>query len=275
MLDKAKELGQKWLDAFSVSPEQYDAEKALTALQAWCDARGKGEKAHIVANHKEAKKLIARIAPDKIHMAKECFWDYYLMAFYESAMGASGLDHEFTRHSLFESYKAGMFHLLMLGEHQIGVMRPKQVFRGEGNRLHNASGPAIVYDDVSMCKYFWRGTEVPKHFITGKPTVEEALNHENMEVRRCATEILGWETILQAVGAETVSKHEDPHIGELVECEVSGGTRRFLRAKCGTGRMFAMSVPPTVATPMEAQAWIADMPVKNYEEEYRKGYSRT
>ncbi|MDP4849577.1 MAG: hypothetical protein NWQ95_04440, partial [Verrucomicrobiales bacterium] len=43
-------------------------------------------------------------------------------------------------------------------------------------------------------------TSVPQEWITGPgPTIDDALYHENVEQRRCAAEIIGWEVIMDAL----------------------------------------------------------------------------
>jgi hypothetical protein len=89
-----------------------------------------------------------------------------------------------------------------------------------------------------------------------------ALTWKNTEQRRAACEILGWETVLRELNATTIDADDDPEIGELVEVEIPDiGRERFLRVKCGTGRMFALPVPPDMKTALAANAWGYDIPV--------------
>ena len=57
--------------------------------------------------------------------------------------------------------------------------------------------------------------------------------------------------------AKTIDKDDDPEIGELIEVdhEAVGGKARFLRGMCATGRGFALSVPLTMKTALQANAW--------------------
>ena len=75
-------------------------------------------------------------------------------------------------------------------------------------------------------------------------------------MRRAACEILGWDAVLTKLGCRSVQKDDDPEIGELVEVDIPEiGRERFLRVRCGTGRAFALPVPPNVSTALEANAW--------------------
>jgi hypothetical protein len=87
-------------------------------------------------------------------------------------------------------------------------------------------------------------------------TAKTALTWENIEQRRCACEILGWSAILRELKAKVIDTDGDPEIGELVEVDMPEvGQERFLRVRCGTGRQFALPVPPEMKTALEAQAW--------------------
>jgi hypothetical protein len=47
----------------------------------------------------------------------------------------------------------------------------------------------------------------------------------------------------------------------LVEVNLpDAGRERFLRVRCGTGRNFAIPVPPTLKTALAANAWTYDIP---------------
>ena len=61
--------------------------------------------------------------------------------------------------------------------------------------------------------------------------------------------------MLRELKAKTIEKDEDPTIGELVEVTIEGGRERFLRVLCGTGREFALPVPPDMQTALQANAW--------------------
>ncbi len=97
-----------------------------------------------------------------------------------------------------------------------------------------------------------------------------ALTWKNIEQRRCACEILGWINILKELKAKTIEKDEDPQIGELVEVTIPDiGKEKFLRVECGTGREFAMPVPPEMKTALEANAWTWGLEAYQYQPEVR------
>ena len=94
-------------------------------------------------------------------------------------------------------------------------------------------------------------------------TSKVALTTKNAEQRRAGCEILGWETILRELGAKVIDTDADPEIGQLVEVDIPEiGREKFLRVQCGTGRRFALPVPPTMTTALEANAWGYDIPAE-------------
>ncbi|HET6943340.1 MAG TPA: hypothetical protein VFH89_14385, partial [Sphingomicrobium sp.] len=123
-------------------------------------------------------------------------------------------------------------------------------------RLHCEDGPAIDFGDGCEV-YSWHGVKVPKEWITDRDiTPQQALTWEDMEQRRAACEILGWNTILQQLGGVTIDKDDDPQVGELIRVTIPEiGEEQFLRVTCGTGRQFALPVPPDMRSALQANAW--------------------
>ena len=140
--------------------------------------------------------------------------------------------------------------------------------RDDQHRLHCETGPAISYPD-GYSLYFWHGTSVPERWITHKDmSPSDILTHKNVEQRRAGCEILGWDRILDELEAKTLDVNPNPQIGTLLEVDLpDSGKERFIRVKCGTGRFFALPVPPEIRTALEAQQWMWNDP--NYQPEVR------
>lgn len=124
------------------------------------------------------------------------------------------------------------------------------------NRPHCENGPSHRWRD-GWSLYHWHGVAVPASWIERRETLDAktALNWTNVEQRRAACEIVGWNNILRDLNAKTIDKDSDPEIGELVEVELEGNRERFIRVRCGTGREFALPVPPETQTALEGNAW--------------------
>jgi hypothetical protein len=135
--------------------------------------------------------------------------------------------------------------------------RPRTLNRDDELRLHCETGPAIMYPD-GWGLWCWHGTVIPQEWVESKESLnlQTALTWENIEQRRAACEILGWNLILDQLNARTIDKHPNAEIGDLVEVDLpDSGRERFLRVKCGTGRDFAIPVPPDMDTAHNANAW--------------------
>ena len=136
--------------------------------------------------------------------------------------------------------------------------------------IHNASGPAVRYADGFEI-YAWRGTVVPKEWILDPDSIppETPLTHTNMEQRRCAAEIIGWDKVLGGLNPAVIDE-DDPEIGTLVEVTLpDAGRTRFLRVKCGTGRAFALCVPNEMKTALQANAWTYGLEPSDFAPEIR------
>lgn len=149
--------------------------------------------------------------------------------------------------------------------------RPELLLVDEENRPHAVDGPFCRWRDGTAL-YSWHGVRIPAIWIEDRTslTAATALAVESAEQRRAACEIVGWDRILEDLNARTLDKDEDPEVGELVEVDLPGsGSERFLRVVCGTGRRFALPVPPNVQTALEANAWTYGLTASDYNPEFR------
>ena len=93
-----------------------------------------------------------------------------------------------------------------------------------------------------------------------------ALKQENVEQRRAACEILGWANILRDLNAKTIDRDDDPQIGDLVQVNLPDLSQpaKFLRVQCGTGREFAIGIPPHINKALDAQAWLIGLSKEDF-----------
>lgn len=167
---------------------------------------------------------------------------------------------------LLKAYVNGCWLLFWTDDTLYWVAKPV-VHRDEQRRLHCETGPAIVSDAEDL--YFWEGTLVPGEWITDRASVsaKAALTWPNLEQRRIAcSHIVGWSRILRELDARTIDIDSDPLIGSLVEVQLPdlNSPTRFCLVKCGTGRDFAICVPPDVDTALAAQAWMQGVPLRQF-----------
>lgn len=136
------------------------------------------------------------------------------------------------------------------------VDRPEYIKMNDDGLLNCENGPSIKFKD-GFSVYSWRGTRVPAEWIENKEsiTIDDFLHHKNIEMRRVASEIVGWNNVLKHLNAKVIDTDDDPEVGTLIEVDIPGvGKERFLRALCGTKREFAISVPIHIETALAAQA---------------------
>lgn len=134
--------------------------------------------------------------------------------------------------------------------------RPCAINRDDEGRAHCATGPAIAYPD-GWSVYLWHGIRVPEEWILHPADMDpvKVINWPNIEQRRAAMEIMGWERVLTGLDAKVINEDPDPQIGTLLEADLPDAPgSRFLRVKCGTGRDFVIPVPREMNTALEANA---------------------
>jgi hypothetical protein len=149
--------------------------------------------------------------------------------------------------------------------------RPLAINRDEAGRLHCDTGPSIAYRD-GWSLHHWHGVSVPAEWIEDKAslTATTALTWKNVEQRRAACEIIGWAKVLKELKAKTIDKDGDAQIGTLLEVTLpDSGKERFIHVLCGTGREFALPVPKTCKTALEASAWTYGLDGATYRPEVR------
>lgn len=134
--------------------------------------------------------------------------------------------------------------------------RPTVIKRDDEGRLHCSDGPALAFDGMEI--YSWHGVTVPAEWLSGKkPTPKEALTWENVEQRRAACEIVGWDKVLEDASLNPkVIDEDEPHIGTLIQVDLPDAPEQwFIKYRCGTGRWFAEAVnDKTFNTALKANA---------------------
>lgn len=135
--------------------------------------------------------------------------------------------------------------------------RPMELHRDAEYRLHFEKGPALLYRDGHGL-YVWHGIRVPAEWIEDTENMDPSipLNWENVEQRRAAAEIIGWDRVLDSLNPEVVDEDPNPEIGTLLRVDLPDAPRSlFLRVKCGTGRDFVLPcVHNEFKTALEANA---------------------
>ncbi|ADJ49785.1 hypothetical protein AMES_7960 [Amycolatopsis mediterranei S699] len=143
--------------------------------------------------------------------------------------------------------------------------RPLVLHTDDEHRLHDASGPAVVYPD-GWSVHAWHGTRVPS-WVIEDPTADRINREFNVEVRRCAVEHLGWTAYIEQAGLRILSRAPDPgnpgcelqlydlpsqkwHAPSRLLLAVNGSVERD-----GTRRRYGLRVPAEYDHPLDAAGW--------------------
>ena len=120
--------------------------------------------------------------------------------------------------------------------------------------------------------WYWHGQRVPRSLIEDGWDVDRILHEPNAEIRRCAIERIGWDRFVADAGLSPVDSAPDPgNPGQAMTLydlprQVFDEPVRLLLVtngtveRDGTRRRFGLTVPATIATALDAQAWIHDDP---------------
>ena len=145
--------------------------------------------------------------------------------------------------------------------------KPSEIHLDQDRRSHNENGMSIRYEGTGFGLFHWHGTKIPNNWILKREslTVAEVFKEQNVEIRRAGCSILGWDKVLNSIKARIIDEDGDPMIGTLFKGVIPGLRQcGFLKVQCGTGRIFVIPVPDTVLTAIQAQAWIQNIPEKDW-----------
>lgn len=183
---------------------------------------------------------------------------------------------------------------------EMACAKPCWVDLDRDDQVHGAEGPAKVWLDGTAA-YYWRGLNAPvawfpqptlswvearPHLPTLIPRVtpyqlpspRQALQNSNVEQRRVAVEMIGWDAIIKGLRAVVIDEDPDPQVGTLLRVTIPpppewvaapSEQQMFLRVQCGTGRTFALAVPPEMKTARQANAWTYGLDPEDYAPEVR------
>lgn len=189
--------------------------------------------------------------------------DSYFLYFYKYFNDVVGLDLEKINPLVAFAEVCGWCYI----DENLAILtdRPNVIKFDDRDLAHCENGPAISYVDGTEV-YMWHGVRVQKNWIVDRTlTAKEALLVSNVELRRAACEILGWVNILQELKSVEIDVDPDPEIGTLLEVDIPEiGREKFLKVLCGTGRTFAIPVPPDMRTALQAQAWTFNMSPEDF-----------
>lgn len=266
----------KWLD-IGLSTARLDRDKAIEAVKKAYRLAGLKEptKFHFVRSPIEAINYIQGLdksisASDIISSAIYGAHDAGWLSFYDYFREVVGIKDCDKLEGLFDLAK-NVGWMNVYEDLVVFQEKPIAIHFDDQKRLHSEVGPSVEYAD-GFGIYSWHGVAIPKEWITKRAelTPKMALGWTNIEQRRAACEIVTWARILRELDAKVIESDADPMIGTLVEVNIPEiGKEKFLKVLCGTGREFAIPVPPNMKTALEANAWTYDLKPEEYMPEVR------
>jgi hypothetical protein len=142
--------------------------------------------------------------------------------------------------------------------------RPSLLRRDPQDRLHNASGPALLYPD-GWSVWAWKGVEIPSWLIERPDSITLASidNESDIQVRRCMIEIMTPQRYVALGGALRIAEDETGILWRKAwlasdawaAVEVINATPE----PDGTRKHFFLQVPANLRTARDAVAWTYGM----------------
>ena len=147
--------------------------------------------------------------------------------------------------------------------------RPSEIHRDTEGRLHNPSGPSIVYRD-GWALHHVNGVAVPADVIEQPDslTVDRIDGEQNTEVRRVMVDRYGAGRYLENAGAQEIDRSR---FGTLYRREMGDDeplvmvrVRNSTPEPDGSIKDYFLRVPPEMRTAIEAVAWTFDVSAAEY-----------
>jgi hypothetical protein len=141
--------------------------------------------------------------------------------------------------------------------------------RDEQGRLHQPSGPVVVYPD-GWAVWAWHGVRVSGQVVERPDTITVAQirGARNLEVRRVLLERYGLDRYLRDADAALV---QADGFGKLWRCELPGDEPLAMVEVVnatpdpdGSRATYLLRVPPTVSSARQAVAWTFGMSAEDY-----------
>ena len=186
-----------------------------------------------------------------------CFWRQQWAAYYEAAKLVGVVFDE----DMYNDFRDWCISVPMGVAYQnICVVSkwPEILEWNERDVLHNDNGPAALFKD-GFALWLVDGVQVDRQIVMHPETqtIKQIDSESNGDVRAVRVARYGWPRYLKDTNS-TCMDTRDNAVSNTPEAlyQTPNGERRFA-VGCPTGRMFVLSVPPSVNTCEEAQTYLA------------------
>ncbi len=161
---------------------------------------------------------------------------------------------------------------LLFDELVVFVRAPTHIKFDDEDRTHCENDLAIKFNDGTGVA-IWHGTRIPQEWIFDKSSItpEVILKWSNIEQRRCACELLGWDKAIESMQSTIIDKDDDPTVGTLYSVDIPDiGKEMFLVAlDPNTNSRVGLPVPPEMETALEANSWTYGVDKEDFNPEFR------
>ncbi|MHB8118650.1 MAG: DUF6745 domain-containing protein [Methanothrix sp.] len=166
---------------------------------------------------------------------------------------------------------SGPAYTIFLKRFAIVSRLPEKICRDEQHRLHSSDGPAISWHD-GYRQFFWHGVSVQEKLIENPKTItkQDIVSEKNAERRRAMFERLGIDRIVELielieVDEDIIGDNEVRLLRSREVDEIAGACLQYVKVRCpSTGRIYHLSVPPTITKAREAVAWTFGLSADQY-----------
>jgi Domain of unknown function (DUF6745) len=204
--------------------------------------------------------------------------DFGWVSFYDFFTQIGVIDH-----SAFNQFKqvllSGVYDMIQLNGFCIVSNLPEKIVKNSDGRLHNPTGPAIVFAD-GYSQYYINGRNLPSWIwekaAAGEITREMFLQESNSEIKGGIYEVMGQRKMMDLLGAEEIDTRTIVHRnGEQETVTLLKTTDRFpeidnqpfawVKMVCpSTGSQYLQGVEPHHIDALEAIASLSPFKSKDY-----------
>ncbi len=172
-------------------------------------------------------------------------------------------DDEFAETYALCKFQKLIWDTVLCDELAILIRYPESVTLDSDGNLHNQSGPSVKWRD-GLCEWFWHGLSVDERLVMrpNEFSAEEYKAIRSTEYRRALSEAMGWNRVVELLGARVLDTWVDPLTG-LEYALLGAGNDRWLRKQSpiitsGSQPTYIEPVHEDLMTASAARKWQAD-----------------
>jgi hypothetical protein len=160
---------------------------------------------------------------------------------------------------LVDAVEAGLFCYWVTTTKVIALTLPVMRIEDDWRHQFHADGqPAVQWSDWE-CYYFWRGTQIPQKYgavLSLDWRSQWLLEEPNAELRRVLIQGIGYECIVQELGAVELDTWREYSLLKI-QADIDVEPIHLLKMTCpSTNHIHVLRVPPNLTSAREAIRWV-------------------